>query len=312
MSKVKGFFRTELGLFLVLAFGGAWPLQCVGSWFALRGSQLGFTVVLSVSMFVPLAALLLVRRGFGHEPTGVRWKLGLKGRWKQTLGWWAAAFVGPAVFCAVGAALYYALFPHRLDLTGSYILTAMGQAAYDEMTAMGLTPLAMVLVTLLQGATFAGAFNALFAVGEEAGWRGFLQPQLQQLLGCRVKASIAGGIIWGAWHWPVMLLAGYEYGFGYWGEPWLGMGLFCLVCVCLNTMLELVYEKTGSIWAAAVAHGAFNATAAAPMLVLNMADPGQPTVGPLLIGIVPLLPMLAVTVWRFARQVKAGQCGGED
>ena len=210
MSKVKGFFRSELGLFLVLAFGGAWPLQCVGSWLALRGSQTGFTVVLSISMFMPLAALLLVRRGFGHEPTGVRWKLGLKGRWKQTLGWWIAAFVGPAVFCALGAALYYALFPHRLDLTGSYILAAMGQAAYDEMTAMGLTPLAMVLVTLVQGASLNAVINAVFAVGEEAGWRGFLQPQLQQWLGCKVKASIVGGVIWGAWHWPVMLLAAYD------------------------------------------------------------------------------------------------------
>lgn len=296
--RLKRFFKSELGFYLILSFGSAWVLQCAASWFFWQGSQLGFTALLALSMFMPLLSLLLVRRGFARAPTGVRWKPRFKGRW----GWWLAAFAGPAVFCAAGAALYYALFPHRLDLTGSYILAALGQEAYDQMTAMGLTPLRMVLVTLLQGASLNAAINAVFAVGEEAGWRGFLQPRLEQLLGCRVKASIVGGVIWGAWHWPVMVLAGYEYGFGYWGEPWLGMALFCLVCVCLNTLLDLLYRKTGSIWAAAVAHGGINAVASAPMLLLNVADPGQPTVGPLLIGIVPLLPMLAVTVWLLARE----------
>ena len=312
MSKVKAFFRTELGLFLVLAFGGAWPLQCVGSWFALRGNQMGFTVALSVSMFVPLAALLLVRRGFGHAPTGVRWKLGLKGRWKQTLGWWVASFAALPVLVGLGAVVYFAVFPHRLDLTGSYILQTLGQAAYDEMTAMGMTPILMVVLTLVQAATFAGAFNALLAVGEEAGWRGFMYPELKKLLGCGVKARIVGGAIWGAWHWPVMVLAGYEYGFGYWGEPWLGMVLFCLVCICLGTLIDLAYEKTGSIWGAAVAHGAVNAAASAPMLVLNMADPGQPTLGPAPMGIVALLPMLALTVWVLAKQAKTGCSTAEE
>ena len=300
---MKRFWKSELGFFLMLAFGGAWPLQCIGSWFALRGNQAGFTAALSLSMFVPLAALLLVRRGFGHAPTGVRWKPTFKGRW----GWWLAAFAAPAVFCALGAALYYALFPHRLDLTGSYILAAMGQAAYDEMTAMGLTPLAMVAITLVQGASLAAVINAVFAVGEEAGWRGFLQPELEKLLGCKAKANLAAGVIWGAWHWPVMVLAGYEYGFGYWGEPWLGMALFCVVCICFGTLLSLVYEKTGSIWAAAIAHGGINAVASAPMLILNITDPGQPTVGPLLVGIVPLLPVLAVTVLVLAKQAKAAR-----
>ena len=306
MTKLKAFFRTELGLYLALTFGGAWPRQCVGSWFALRGSQIGFTVMLSICMFVPLAALLAVRRGFGHRPTGVRWKLGLKGQWKKKLGWWIAAFAAPPVLVALGAVIYYAVFPHRLDLTGSYILANLGQAAYDEMLAMGMTPILMVVFALVQAATFAGAFNALLAVGEEAGWRGFMYPELHKLLGCGVKARIVGGAIWGAWHWPVMILAGYEYGFGYWGEPWLGMALFCLVTVCLGTLLDFAYEKTGSIWAPAVAHGAVNAAASAPMLVLNMADPGQSTLGPAPMGILALLPMLAATVWILVRQVKAG------
>lgn len=305
MKTLKRFIKSELGFYLVLAFGGAWALQCAACWCYWQGQSLAYTALLAVSMFVPLASLLLVRRGFGHVPTGVRWKPQFKGR----LGWWAAAFAGPAVFCAVGAALYYALFPHRLDLTGSWILANLGQAAYDQMTAAGLTPLAMTVVTLVQGASMNAVINAMFAVGEEAGWRGFLYPALTQALGSGAKARVAGGVIWGAWHWPVMLLVGYEYGFGYWGEPWLGMALFCLVCVCLGTLLDLLYQKTGSIWAAAVGHGSFNAVVSAPLLVLNAADPGQSTVGPMLIGIVPLLPMLAVTVWTLARQAKAETSG---
>ena len=71
------------------------------------------------------------------------------------------------------------------------------------------------------------------ALGEEIGWRGFLYPQLEAGVGRR-KGWILGGIIWGAWHWPLIWLIGYEYGaaagnsVGYAGFPVTGMLLFLL------------------------------------------------------------------------------------
>ena len=291
--------KKQLRLYLALAFGGAWTLQCAASWFAWQGNNTLFSRILAVSMFMPLAAVLLVRRGFDHMPTGVRWGVKLRGR----VGWWLAALLGPAVFTLLGAALYYAVFPARLDLTGSYIQSVDPQS-YETMLTQGVHPLTVLAGNLITCVTWAPFVNMLFAVGEEAGWRGYLYPALQARLGSGVKARVLGGVIWGAWHWPVMVLAGYEYGLHYWGAPVLGMALFCLVCVCLGTLLDVLYEKTGSIWAAALAHGGFNAVASTPLLLLNMNDPGEPTLGPMPIGLVALLPALAATVWVLARQAK--------
>ena len=45
--------------YLLWVFGLAWPLQLLASWLALRGSTAGFTIVLAVAMFAPLAAVWL-------------------------------------------------------------------------------------------------------------------------------------------------------------------------------------------------------------------------------------------------------------
>lgn len=291
--------KKELTLFLVLNFGAAWVLQCAASFFAWQGEATLYQVLLSVSMFAPLAALLLVRRGFGHEATGVRWKAPLRGR----IGWWLAAWFGPAAFTLLGAALYFLVFPARLDLTGEYLKLA-SPLAYQQLTEQGVSPAAAAASSLLNAVTWAPLVNMLFAVGEEAGWRGYLYPRLAERLGSGVKARLLGGVIWGVWHWPIMLLAGYEYGLAYWGAPVLGMALFCLVCICMGILLDLLYEKTGSIWAPALAHGALNAAAGAPMLLLDPAYADQMTLGPTPVGIISLLPMLAAAAAVLARQAR--------
>lgn len=45
------------------------------------------------------------------------------------------------------------------------------------------------------------------ATGEEAGWRGFLQPNIQKNNGV-IKSSIFIGLIWGFWHTPLWFLEG--------------------------------------------------------------------------------------------------------
>lgn len=93
---------------------------------------------------------------------------------------------------------------------------------------------------------YAPFINMLFALGEEVGWRGALNPMLKERFGKR-GGRLMGGMIWGAWHWPVMILAGYEYGRDYWGEPVLGMAMFCLFTTASGTLLDFLYEKSKCI-----------------------------------------------------------------
>ena len=58
-----------------------------------------------------------------------------------------------------------------------------------------------------------------------------------------------------------------------------------------------MYEKTGCIWVPALCHGAINAFAGVPTLVLNPAYGNQLLLGPLMIGLVGGLPVILLAAW---------------
>ena len=292
--------KQSLALYFLLAFGLAWLCQVYGSLLLLRdGNAAVYRALLSVSMFCPLVAVLAVKKVYLHQPTGIGWKVRGKRRY------WLAAWFGPAVFTVLAALLYFAVFSSRLDLSGSWLVTAYGGEMDAETlrSQLGVSNLSYMLETGLSAITLAPPINMLFAVGEEAGWRGYMMPQLKERFGL-LNGRLLGGVIWGVWHWPIMLLTGYEYGTNYLGAPVLGLVVWCVVCFALNTLLDWLYEKTGCIWVSAIAHGAFNAVAALFTVLTYPADAYYNVLGPTPIGLIGMLPMLAAAVWLTLRQVK--------
>ena len=292
--------KQSLALYFLLAFGLAWLCQVYGSLLLLRdGNAAVYRALLSVSMFCPLVAVLAVKKVYLHQPTGIGWKVRGKRRY------WLAAWFGPAVFTVLAALLYFAVFSSRLDLSGSWLVTAYGGEMDAETlrSQLGVSSLSYMLETGLFAITLAPPINMLFAVGEEAGWRGYMMPQLKERFGL-LNGRLLGGVIWGVWHWPIMLLTGYEYGTNYLGAPVLGLVVWCVVCFALNTLLDWLYEKTGCIWVSAIAHGAFNAVAALFTVLTYPADAYYNVLGPTPIGLIGMLPMLAAAVWLTLRQVK--------
>ena len=59
-------------------------------------------------------------------------------------------------------------------------------------------------------------------------------------------AACWAALIWGIWHWPLMLLVGYEYGTNYLGAPVLGLVVWCVVCFALNTLLDYPLRENRS------------------------------------------------------------------
>ena len=108
----------------------------------------------------------------------------------------------------------------------------------------------------------------IFAVGEEAGWRGFLYPELTKGFG-KVKSWIIGGLIWSGFHYPALAIGGHDYGFNYFGAPVLGIVVFTIACTALGVLHEIIYDKTKCIWYPALLHGAINAAFTIYNMVLN-------------------------------------------
>lgn len=273
--------------YLFWTFLLAWILQVFACIMADKGMSGLYRPILAVSMFMPLLGAVISKSGAGK----VGWSFKLKGNILSILSaWFLPAFLG-----LIGAALYFRLFPKTFDPQCSYLTAQLGEAGVAELEKQGMSYTTLGIISAASAITFAPWVNMLFAVGEEAGWRGVLYPALKEKLG-RTKGRILGGVIWGVWHWPLMVLSGYEYGSVYWGAPVLGPILFCVFTVSIGIVLDALYERSGSIWVPALAHGAVNAFASVPTLYLNMEYADRLILGPLMIGIISGLPVIIAAV----------------
>ena len=120
--------------------------------------------------------------------------------------------------------------------------------------ALGLLPLALygvatVVAGALGSADFswpalrtalfslqAGFFASLFlrgAFGEELGLRGFALPRMQQTMS-PFRASLIIGVLWGAWHLPVLL-----------GRDALSIVAFSLLAIGLSFVFTLLFNGSG-------------------------------------------------------------------
>ncbi len=291
--------QRALTPYLLWAFLIAWALQIAAGLMYRKGNRIVYTALLSLSMFAPMLAAVISGAGL----RGMGWKPRIKGN----IGWILGAWFVPAILGAAGAALYFLLVPQALDLNFSYIRAALGEEQIALMDAGGLTLTQYALSSCIAALTYAPLINMGFAIGEEAGWRGVMYPELKRRYGT-VKGRIVGGVIWGIWHWPIMLLAGYEYGTSYWGAPVTGPLLFCLIASAMGIVLDVLYDQTDCIWMPALCHGAINAFAGVPTLVLNPAYANGLLLGPLMVGLIGGLPMIllaAAVCIRDAR--KAGR-----
>lgn len=271
--------QRKLVPYFLVTFGLAWVLMGAGMALA-PVNPLFCQGLVALAMFAPLLGVLAGSRGLDRARTGIGWKPRVRGSWSRyTLALW-----GPGLFTLAGAVLYFLLYPGQFDPE----LTVLARQAGLESV-----PLSMLLAQLALCVTVFPFVNMLFALGEEVGWRGWLAPQLQSRLGPR-GGLVVTGVIWGIWHWPLILLAGYEYGVGYPGAPWTGLAAMCLFTTTVGVLLSWLYERTGSIWAPALAHGAVNAIAALPLYFLTDGGASGYLLGPTLAGVVSVLPALAV------------------
>jgi membrane protease YdiL (CAAX protease family) len=161
------------------------------------------------------------------------------------------------VWLAWGDWRYYLLF--GLGFVAYYILQAalnaysgLGGAKLVPLPAPpGLSPNAFLILAALQSVLLAPILAIVIAFGEEYGWRGYLQSELFKL--GRVRGVLLLGVIWGAWHWPIILM-----GYNYPGHPLLGVLLMTLYTTGLAVVLGYAVLRSGSVLLAAYLHALNN------------------------------------------------------
>lgn len=94
--------------------------------------------------------------------------------------------------------------------------------------------------------------NFLPFIGEEYGWRFFLQPKLQDKYG-KFSGTVMVGIIWGLWHIPLSIY--------YFDSPahWLeSIACQTLNCVILAFVFAIIYDKSKSLILISLIHYVHN------------------------------------------------------
>ncbi|MCM1186952.1 MAG: CPBP family intramembrane metalloprotease [Lachnospira sp.] len=209
-----------------------------------------------LGMLCPTLAMLLTRyiTKEGFAVTGENsMLLGISFKNKKWL-YFLMAMLLPWVYYELGNALTLLFSPKAFDVNYPEIL----DIAENERAVIYIQPIAMII---------SGSISSFAAFGEEAGWRGYMMPKLIKLWGIP-KAVIIGGIIWGIWHWPLTYI-GHNFGTEYFGYPFTGFAMMCLMCIFIGIILTFLTYKSGSIWPAAILHAINNSAPSTLQYFIN-------------------------------------------
>lgn len=290
-TKNQDFRRTLI--YLLLTFGLTWGycfliLYPVVSGGVLSGvPSVTAQLMTAACMFFPAIGVLLTRLITGEGFKDPWLKPNIKGNIKTYL----LAWFGPAVLTFGGMAIYFLLFPDKLDLTFGYFTETL-EATGAPMETLPMPVGTLMLVQCVQALFLAPILNFVTCFGEEWGWRGYLLPKLSKNL-ATIPTLLISGIIWGLWHAPLTAM-GHNYGIGYPGFPFTGIAMMCLFCTVLGVFMSYVTLKTQSCIPAVLAHGAVNGISA--IGIYFTADGGNPFLGPTPTGIIGMLPAIITAI----------------
>ena len=210
----KAFYITFLVMTALLV------LICVAGSFAPINTMLVTNQVVILGSLVCLIELAVLKRERRRE-----WGLSLTVNWKKALA---------------GVGAFIVLY---LGLTGLSVLASWAMG--EDISSYQLNPMLWMWVTMILPLNFVLSFTIF--LGEEYGWRYYLQPVLQEKLGLR-RGVIVLGLLWGIWHLPINL-------FYYSPETSLQSILGQLaVCVSFGVFFGWVYMRTKNIWAVTLIH----------------------------------------------------------
>lgn len=244
----------KLTVFIICAF-----VMMIGIGLAVYYAELSDLmkqVVFGAAMFTPLVAVIITQLLF-KEPLfkglGINFKLNY---------WWLIGLLLIPVISLLVMGM-------SLLVPGSYLsMEQVIEANQAALTSHGISPeqaqdlterslgiLGMwgfIATTLINGLLAGATINAVLAFGEEIAWRGFLVKVLQ---GKKfILAAIVIGLVWGAWHFPLVLN-----GLNYPSHPVIGVFIMILMCISFTPILLYFRLKSGSVIVPTIMHGTFNA-----------------------------------------------------
>ncbi len=209
----------------------------------------------SFMMFFPAIVAIIFRiknrEGFRNVGWGLR-------RW-----WYVfpTLIVPILVILVVGFVLISA---HCATLSGKHFLFEGGTVQIEHIRLVlgnRMQGIAFFALNLVLSLFVQSLMGSIVTIGEEFGWRGYMQEKMIRHLGLN-KGLIILGLLWGYWHLPIGLM-----GWNFPNHAILGALLLTpLSTVFFGIFLGWLYLRSRSIWMPILAHASMNLTG---MLLLS-------------------------------------------
>jgi membrane protease YdiL (CAAX protease family) len=205
----------------VIAWAANYAASIIGS-----GDPAMTSVGMSIAAMGPLFMAVVLRKwdNQGWDNAGLRM------RFRHSRRWYAFSLLYTPMVIVFIAAISVSL--------GVAQLTPDHTAAVSSMLlTFGITFVPMLFLS----------------IGEEFGWRGYLEPNLWSVNQRTVLNHIFIGVIWGFWHFPLLLFAPSSE-----TNP-VQLSMVVLGCVALAIIYGQVRLRSGSVWPCVILHAVSNA-----------------------------------------------------
>jgi len=194
----------------------------------------------------------------------------------------------------------YAMTFFLLPVIGITTFLVIGITNSVDLSAIAITAIALMPINALVG----GAIFGIGPLGEEMGWRGFLQDRLQGKANPVVIAVIIG-LIWSAWHLPLAIrFEDFRSGLSLWE--------FCALYPFFTMLLAFIMAhlwrlSKGSLLIAVLFHGVSNMTVDIYLINDKWWNFGKLTAVQIYLVILLVYALMAVATELISHTVLPGQ-----
>lgn len=287
--------RKGIFSFLLITFTITYGIEILLAAMGVRfdpGTQTFAQIVVAALMWIPALATFITIRFLTHEKSDI-----LNLRFGPLKPYLKTAWLLPLLFIVIYGLTWLFGLDHPDWQLVAFREMVTRYAGPDQLSDF---PSPWVIWPALYFASLivAPIFNTLFALGEEIGWRGYLLPKLMPL--GKTRAYLLLGVIWSAWHWPLIAI-----GFNYGGNNFfLAILLFTGLTTGFGIYLNELTLRNKSSVLAGFGHSVFNSQRLGIWGLLF------PWANPLLggcTGLIGVLTWLALGLWQMSRPMKSNE-----
>lgn len=216
-------------------------------------------------------------------------KSGVLGLSLKGFKYWILAPIFITFLCFLGFGVSVLLNPELIKSKDEIIFALEESGFYFGHIGLGL-PVILLINTFLGSLVYIPIY-----LGQELGWRAFMQPQLLKRFN-PIIAFIFSGIIWGLWNF-FFLGQVYDYS----SSPIIESILIILFCIPLGIILQYFYNKSRSIFVSVLAYASVFMSIETAAIILRINEMNTEIYGPM--GITGIIIFWIAALFLFKSQL---------